>query len=134
MYLPLIFFILSLVGIIVMIGRKLVVVRNGQTLVVEHSHPFIPDLQKMKHLTFKGAKKLSFIIIFIVLKSFIKSSNFVKTKSKLLYQILKNKFKKNKPLEETEKKEVSKYLRVISEYRYKIRQMKHRIKADEGIE
>ena len=48
MYLPLIFFFLSLIGIIVMIWRELVLVKNGQVIKAQHSHPFVPDLQKNK--------------------------------------------------------------------------------------
>jgi len=137
MYLPLILFFLSLISIIIMIGSKLVLVRNGQVIKAQHSHPFVPELQKIKHLTFKNAKKFGYTTLFVTLKFFIKSSNFIKTKSKILIKELKNKFKKNKdsPLDEIiEKKEVSKYLKIISEYRQKIREMKHKIKEEEGIE
>ena len=137
MYLPLIFFFLSLVGIIIMIWRKLVLVKNGLVATTQHSHPFVPDLQKIKHVTFKSTKKISYVVIFVTLRFFIKSLNFVKTKSIILIKELKNKFKKNNGNSSdntTEKKEVSKYLRIISEYRHKIRQIKHRIKKEEGIE
>ncbi len=137
MYLPLIFFLLSLIGIIVMIWRELVLVKNGQVTTVHHSHPFVPDLQKIKYLTSKSAKKISYITLFITLKVFIKSSNFLKTQSVVFVEKIKNilkKLRKNAPDEIVEKKEVSKYLRVISEYRHKIREMKHRIKEEERIE
>ena len=57
----------------------------------------------------------------------------INAKNLILNNILKKHAFKEKPLEETEKKEVSGYLKVISEYRQKIRQMKHRIKEEEGI-
>lgn len=137
MYLPLIFFLLSLAGIIIMIWRELVLVKNGLVTTTEHSHPFVPDLQKIKHVTFKSTKKISYVVIFVTLRFFIKSSNFIKTKSIVLVKEISNKLKKlrNNPSEEiTEKKEVSKYLKIISEYQQKIREMKHRIKEEEGIE
>lgn len=138
MYLPLIFFFLSLTGIIIMIWRELVLVKNGQVPTAQHSHPFVPDLQKIKYLTSKGTKKLSYITLFITLKVFIKSSNFIKTNSKIFFKKIKDRFKKNNKLldgaTEEEKKGVSKYLRVISEYQNKIRKIKHRIKKEEGIE
>lgn len=137
MYLPLIFFFLSLAGIIIMIWRELILVRNGQVATVHHSHPLVPDLQKIKYFTSKCTKKLSYITLFVILKFFIKSSNFIENQSKILIKKLKDKFKKNNndPLNGTaEKKEVSKYLKVISEYQQKIRQIKHRIKKEEGIE
>lgn len=138
-YLPLIFFFISLIGIIVMIGYKLVLIKNGQineTIKIEHLHPFVPEIQKIKKLTFKNLKKIGYIIIFIILRFFIKFSNLIKTKSIIFINKLKNKIKKNKNIlsETTEKKEVSKYLKTIGEYRQKIRKMKYIIKKEEGIE
>ena len=120
-----------------MVWRELVLVRNGQVTAVHHSHPLVPDLRKIKYLTLKGIKRFSYVILFVTLKFFIKSSNFIKTRSMILIEELKNKLRKSNgnSLDETiEKKEVSKYLKVISEYRQKIRQMKHKIKEEEGIE
>ena len=136
MYLPLILFFLSLISIIIMIRGKLVLIRNGQVIKAQHSHPFVPELQKIKHLTFKNAKKFGYATLLETLRFFIKSSNFIKTNSIILIKEIKNKLKnKDSSTDETiEKKEVSKYLRVISEYRQKIRKMKHRIKEEEGIE
>lgn len=137
MYLPLFFFLISLAGIIIMIWRELVLVRNGQVIATRHSHPFVPDLQKIKHLTFKNGKKFGYIAVFTTLRFFIRSSNFLKTQSVIFIEKIKNtlkKLRKNVPEEIVEKKEVSKYLKTISEYREKIRQMKHRIKEEEGIE
>lgn len=137
MNLSLILFFLSLTGIIVMIWRELVLVKNGQAARMQHQHALATDLQNLKHLTIKNTKKFGYIAVFEILRFSIKSSNLIKVKSKLIINELVKKFTKNKEdsLEEVlEKKEVSKYLRVISEYRQKIRQMKHRIKEEEGIE
>ena len=41
-----------------MIWRELVLVKNGQVPTAQHSHPFVPDLQKIKYLTSKGTKKI----------------------------------------------------------------------------
>ena len=136
MYLPLILFFLSLVGIIAMIWFKLALVRNDQVVKIQHPHPFVSDLEKIKHSTFKNTKKFGYVALFVTFRFFIKSSNFIKTKSRMLAKELKDKLVKNKNgIGETmEKKEVSKYLKVISDYRQKIRKMKHRIKEEEGIE
>jgi len=137
MYLSLIFFFISLAGIIIMIGNKLALVRSGQVIEIQHPHPFVPDLQKIKHLTLKGTKKFGYVALFVILRFFIKFSNFIKTNSLILIKRLKDKLKKNKyntSDEIIEKKEVSKYLRIISEYRHKIKEIKHKIKEEEGIE
>lgn len=133
MYFPLILFFISLIGITLMIGRKLVLVRNGQAVKIQYSHPFVPDIQKIKQLTFRGLKRTGYVVVFVSLRFFIKSSNFIKTKGVELAEELKRKFDNNKDGAIEEKKEVSKYLRIISEYRQKIRKIKHRIKEEEGI-
>jgi len=120
-----------------MIGRELILIKNGQAIAVEHSHPFVADIQKIKHLIFKNSKKFGYAILFVTLKFFIKSSNFIKTKSIILIEKIKNKIKKKNNIlnnETIEKKEVSGYLKVISEYRQKIKKIKHIIKEEEGIE
>jgi hypothetical protein len=119
-----------------MIGRKLALVRNGEVVKIMHPHPFVPELQKIKKITSKGAKKIAYISLFMVLRFFIKSSNFVKTESNILAKKLIDRIQKNnsKSLGGGQKKEASKYLKTISEYRQKIKKMKHIIKKEEGIE
>ena len=136
MPIPLILFLISLAGITVMIGRKLSLVRSDQMVKVMHPHPFVPELQKVKKITSKGAKRLGYIMLFVTLRFFIKSSNSIKVKSRLLIKELNDRLKKasSKSADGTGKKEVSKYLRTISDYRQKIRKMKHMIKKEEGIE
>lgn len=132
MYISLILFFISLFGIGIMVGHKIFLIRNGQLVKAEHHHIFIPDLEKMKHTGLRNAKKAGYIGTFIILRLSILSSNFIKTKSLALFKIVKEKIN---PIEKiTEQKEVSKYLKAISEYRRKIRQMKHKIKEEEGIE
>jgi hypothetical protein len=120
-----------------MIWREMMLIKNGQVVAVEHSHPFVPEVQKIKNLTFEGIKKFGYVIVFLTLKSFMKSSNFIKNKSKSIIKEVQDRLSKNKNInfnELTEKKEISKYLKIISEYRQKIRKIKHRIKEEEGIE
>jgi len=138
MSLPLISFSVSLLGIIVMIWRKLVLFRQGTLEDIKHSHPFAIDFEKIKYFASKAGKKLRYGLLFIVLKSSIKASNFIKTKWVLLLDEIKNRVLKKTTVINadgiTEKKEVSKYLKIISEYQQKIRNMKYRIKKEEGIE
>jgi len=130
MYPLLILSSLSLLGIITMVGRKLALIRNGYTVKISHFHPFVLDLEKIKYLTFKNTKKFGYKSLFASVKFFVKFSNFIKIKSKVFMR----KFQNNNSLDKVaNKKEVSKYLKIISEYRYKIREMKDKIKEEEGI-
>jgi len=120
-----------------MIWHKLILVRNGQIITTQYIHPsFAEELQKIKCFTYKKIEKIGYVIIFIILKFFIKSFNFIKIKSIIIIKKLKNKFKKeNKSSNKIiEKNKTSKYLKTIEEYRKKIKIMKYRIKKEEGIE
>lgn len=137
MSLTLISFSISLLGIIAMIWRKVALFRRGYVRDISHSHPFALDLEKLKYFASKIYKKIRYGLLFIVLKSSIKTSNFLKVKSSLFmewinYNIMR---KSIVPVDGIiEKREVSKYLRIISEYQKKVRNMKYRIKREEGIE
>ncbi len=126
-----------------MLGNKILKLRNGKITegarshsFFHHSHHFTLDPQKIKSAILTGFKKSGYVALFITLKLSIKSLNFIKVKGKKLIIEIERKFQKNKNelLEEVaEKKEVSKYLKTISEYRQKIKLMKYRIKKEEGI-
>jgi len=139
MYFFFILFFVSLATISLMIGRKLILINN---LEGHNAHnpteaflSEILDFEKIKHLTIKNGKKMGHTTIWIILRTYIISSNFINKKRKELIIKIKNRLSKHRPLENpNQPKEVSKYIKVISEYRQKIRHMKHKIKVEEGIE
>ena len=140
MYFFLILFFVSLGVITIMIGRKLLLLSNieghhhnsylGEILISD-----MLDFDKLKNLTLKNGKKLGHATIWVTLRVYIISSNFVNKKRKEIVVKVKNKLNKNRKNNiQEEKKEVSKYIKIISEYRQKIKKMKHRIKEEDGIE
>ena len=139
MYFFLILFFASLVGIIAMISMKLALIEHK-----EHHHEHhgglladILDVEKIKHDLIKNLKKGGRNLIWVILKIYILSLNFLKKKKGEIHQKIKGKiqkYKKSSGTENPEIKEPSKYLNIISEYREKIKKMKHKIKEEEGIE
>ena len=129
-------FFISLFGIIAIIGRKLILLKNKEMV---HEHDFaieVPDLEDIKEKTHKSIKKYSYILLFVTLRIYILSLNILKRK----YNILKDKIQarlgnKRNNFEEVikENKEASKFLKMMSEYKSKIRRIKHRIKEEEGL-
>ena len=123
-----------------MIGRKLLLINNIEE--EYHAHHVdeifiskILDFKKIKYLTIQNLKKTEHILIWITIRTYLISKNFINKKKKDIAEKIKNKLNKNRNeniLEE--KKEVSKYIKIISEYRQKIRKIKHKIKEEEGIE
>jgi hypothetical protein len=112
-----------------MIGKKLILLKNGKTL-IQNEVPFeVPYIKDIRHLTIENIKKYEHMALVAVVKSYIQFSNFLKSK----YQELKNQIirrtKKSHIIEE--KQEVSKFLKMISDYQHKIREIKHKIKEEE---
>jgi hypothetical protein len=138
MSLFLILFFVSLTGIIFMIGRNLLIFKHGEGNVIQEESFFteILNLEKLKHNSIKNLKRSGHTLIWITLRTYIISSNFINKKRKELGKKIKEKIHKYKkhPKENQEQKEPSKYLKMISEYRQKIKRLKHKIKEEEGIE
>ena len=134
MYTIFILFFISLAGIAIMIGRKVALVRNENIQIAEpeHFHPFVPDLQKIKHLTYKNAQKYGYLALVTAIRFSVRSSNLVKKKGNQLHSMEKKIIMKNKPKKADEPKEVSKFLKRISEYKSKIRKIKHKIIEEEN--
>jgi hypothetical protein len=119
-----------------MIGRKLVLLKNS-TLSVNNKKPIIkiPNLQEVRYTVSKSSKRYGFISLVIILRISVLSSHFLKKtyvtgKEKTIYLIQKYIFKRKG----NQIKEASKFLKAISDYKQKIKKIKHRIKEEEGIE
>ena len=131
-----ILFFASLAGITVMIGRKLVLLKNGAVEAKEKFSFEIPDAQEVKHIAVKNAKKYGYIALVETLRFYLRSANFLKQTSKEIKKEAKEMIDKYLPAKETEMsgKEVSKFLKTVSDYKQKIQKIKHKIKEEEGIQ
>lgn len=132
MYFLLTLFFASLFSIIFMVGRKLALVRNGETLINEEIMFNASFLKKWRRYAIQNIKKYGRVALIEALRFYIRSNNFLKNK----YQDIKfktrnivNKYSRNTVGEKTE---ASKFLKMISEYKYKIREIKHRIHEEEN--
>ncbi|OGI82542.1 hypothetical protein A3I95_01170 [Candidatus Nomurabacteria bacterium RIFCSPLOWO2_02_FULL_44_12] len=127
-----ILFFLSLVSIIFMVSRKLSLVKEGQVLPQNETHPFIPDLLKIKEGAMAKVKKLEHLILVAIVRFYVRSLNFCKNKYLAFRRKLTETKNKNGNGGETPPGEVSKFLKMISDYKQKIREIKHRIHEEEN--
>jgi len=133
----LILFFLSLAGVIFMIGSKLILLKGGRIIVPEENFPIeIPNLQEVKYIAIKNAKKHSYFLFVESIRFSIKSSHFLKRvfrkiKEKTSYIFRKHVLKKAE--EEIKTKEVSGFLKMISDYKHKIKKIKHQIREEENL-
>jgi hypothetical protein len=135
MQIAIIILIISFLGMTVMIGRKLVLLRKGHIeLGANGSNILLTDIEKIKSFGQKNLKRYGYFALFSVLRSYIRTVNSLKKQGIQLAKKIENKLLKNKKGvvgENAEKREVSKYLKIISEYQEKIRKMKKKIQEEE---
>lgn len=129
----LILFFVSLLGISFMVGRKVKLLRRG-ALEVSGEFPWrVPETHEVRRITVRSLKRYGYVILVISIRSYIKSSDFIKEKyGKLKYRIISNIDKRmNKGVVSEEAKEPSKFLKMVSEYKNKVKEIKDRIREQE---
>ncbi len=131
MYLLLILFFASLLSIIVMIGRKLAVLEHEQVLNHQDVLLELPYLKEIKNITVQNIKKYGYTGLVTMLRLYIRFTNFLKDKYKEVKTKIRNMSRESQA--NGEKKEISKFLKIIGDYKNKIREIKHKIKKEENL-
>ena len=132
MSISLILFFLSLAGVIFMVGRKLTFARSETIIHNGHAHPFVPDVQKIKEVVVNNTKKHGYTITVAIVRFYVLSENLLKSNYQKIKILIKTKLSKNTRADgTTEKQEASKFLKMISDYKQRIRNIKHKIVEEE---
>lgn len=131
MQLVLILFFVSLAGIALMIGRKLILSKTGVTPTEDNFLFEIPDHQDVKHIAVKNIRKYGYIFLVSTIRLYVRTINYLRRKSGELYNIIHRIVTWNKFEKSESHKEVSKFLKMMSEYKHKISKIKHKIVEEE---
>lgn len=132
----LILFAISLLSIMVMIGRKLMLLRRG-LITAEYSEEIIfeiPYINEVKTITIKNAKRYGYLGLVATIRLYFRSAGLAKSTYLEAKEKTKNLIEKNKRAllkDKSENSEISGFLRTISEYKEKISALKHRIREEE---
>ncbi|MFA6353756.1 MAG: hypothetical protein WCW93_02380 [Candidatus Paceibacterota bacterium] len=135
MYFLLILFFGSFFGITFMIGNKLLMLQNGQIKYEENTETFLKaqHLEELKHSVIKTIKKHSYAGLVTTIRLYFRGIFFIKNKYQKIKIKIKDIYRKN-PIKDFEnKQEISKFLKIISEYKQKIRAIKHKIEEEENL-
>ncbi len=130
----LILFFIALFGITIMIVRKYFTIKhleikNNPDLDLEFE---VPELEELQKFFSKRIKRYGYVILVLIIKLYILSSNFVKEKSISLYKKIKKRIFKHKTKTETNK-ETSPFIKTIKDYKKKIKRITNKIKEEEGL-
>jgi len=130
----LILFFASLIGITIMIGRKLILLKNQPMIVEEKILIQSPDLKEIRYIFVKKTREYGYIALVEIIRFSVRTSKFLKRKYKETKHKIKRITKKHvahKNEEEIKEKEVSSFLKKISEYKHKLRKIKNKVIEEE---
>jgi hypothetical protein len=128
----LIIFFTSLLGLVVMIGRRIMLIKDSQIILEENISFGEPYIEEIKQATAKKMKQYGYVVITSTLRFSIKSSRFLNEKGSDISKRIRSMLIKSG--EGESQKEVSNFLKMVSEYKNKINRIKNRIREEEGIE
>lgn len=134
-YFLLVLFFASLLSIMFMIWRKLALVKSGQYYIKEDASFEIPYLEEARDIIIKNLKRYEYLSLVIIVKFALQFSNFLKNKSKELSVKIQNIHLKNQSTREIKEKfATSNLLKLIYNYKRKIKRITYKIKQEEKEE
>ena len=107
--------------------------QNGQAS--HHGEVFFKTehIEELKYRTIKKVKHHGYNTLVATIRLYVRGTNLLKNKyQEIKIKIVENKNRWNNDL--PKRQEVSKFLKMISDYKHKIREIKHKIKEEENIE
>lgn len=117
-----------------MIGRKLVLIRNGY--VFEERHTVLNEhyFEELKISAVRNIKKLGFIILVAAIRLYVKFSSFMQSVyQQALVKIKDMLAKKSANGEIVEIGETNKFLKMVGQYKRRIRKIKEKVKEEENL-
>jgi hypothetical protein len=134
MTISLIFFFTSLLGMIILFGRKLLVLEGGEISTMEQPLAFeITVWQEVKRAGRRHLKRYGYKGLVITVKLYMRSASFLKQKQKEMGLKIKDtayRYMGNRKIYGG--KQVSKFGKLLGEFRYKLRRIKHQIAEEEN--
>ena len=134
MYIILILFFGSLIGITAMIGKKIFSFKKEPPVPeqIEEFHLHHLDLGKIRHIVLEHTREYSYITIVAIIRFYIRFSKILKREyKKIIYKIQTLKIKHLPRKKEEKIKEASGFLKKISEYKHKIKKIKNKVVEEE---
>ncbi|OGI73908.1 hypothetical protein A3D42_02715 [Candidatus Nomurabacteria bacterium RIFCSPHIGHO2_02_FULL_41_18] len=123
-------FFISLISLTIIFGRKLIAIREQEEKIVEqeHAETDIPYMAEIKEIIIRKIKKYGYLGIETIIRIYFRSLNFLKAR----YEEFKKKIEgKNNVENKFSDRKTNGFLKMVSDYKHKIRQIKHKVKEEE---
>lgn len=134
MYFLLILFFGSLIGITFMVGRKFLLIQSGQIVNINKDEVFSETkyLEDLKQATIKNTKRHGYTLLVITIRTYFRTANLLKNKYEKIKNKVKDAYQKRKKHIHTEKIGENSFLKMVSEYKHKIRKIKQQVEEEEN--
>ncbi len=133
MYILFTLFFVSLLGIIFMIGRKLLLIQNGYVFKEETFALDGKYLEELKTKTVRSIQKLGFVTLVITIRIYVKVSNFFQSEFKEALEKIRNMRAKKSDGITIKIKRENKFLKMVSQYKRRIKKIKEKVKQEESL-
>jgi hypothetical protein len=132
MYILLTMFFISLLAIMAMIGRKMVMLNAIEGERAQEEMLAIPLLEEIRENAGKHMRKYGYIGLVITMRTYFKSTSFLKRKMSDAKTKVKTLSVNSKIINSVkENKETSKFLQMVSDYKHKLRKIKREIEKEQ---
>src|SRR3989344_2793141 len=117
-------FFISLISIAIMFEKKLALLKNQSESITEKGTPTLemPYVVEIKDITIRKVKRAGYLGLVTIIRLYFRSLNFLKYKYDKLKDLTKNIHKNT--TNDIEKKEINRFLKIISDYKNKNRKKK----------
>lgn len=134
MYFLLILFFGSLIGITFMVGRKFLLIQSGQIVNINKDEVFSETkyLEDLKQATIKNTKRHGYTLLVITIRTYFRTANLLKNKYEKIKNKVKETYQKRKKHIHAEKIGENSFLKMVSEYKHKIRKIKQQVEEEEN--
>lgn len=120
----------------VLLGRKVTLLRSGADQINgDGFHPLLPDMLRVREWSKQGLKKYGYLLLAVVMRVYFRLVNFLKSRYEASKSAISAKFNKGAngiPTDGVSQPEASGFMKMMSDYKHKIRNLKHRIKEEEN--
>jgi hypothetical protein len=117
-----------------MIGRKLLFFEKQPVIAEEEILVQTPDFKEIRHIFIRKTRKYGYVALVEIIRFSVRSSKFLKRQYKEAENKIRGLARKHithKKEEEIKEKEVSSFLKKISQYKHKLRKIKNQVIEEE---
>ena len=133
MYIILTLFLVSLLGIVFMIGRKWALIQKGLVFEEERGMSEMEYLEDLQRSVKGGLRKFGFVLLVIGIRLYVKTTAFIANVFRAGVEEIDKLYSRIGVQNPIETPEPNKFLKKMGEYKKKVKRIKDRVRREEDL-